>query len=66
MMRSSPGLGTGFITDSSTIKLRVAVELVLEGAARNFGAEQTLDLNFGEYADLDSTDIESVEFKLLA
>lgn len=57
---------TGFITDSSTIKLRVAVELVLEGAARNFGAEQTLDLNFGEYADLDSTDIESVEFKLVA
>jgi hypothetical protein len=57
---------TGFITDSSTIKLRVAVELLLEGTARNFGAEQTLNLNFGEYANLDSSDIESVEFKLVA
>jgi hypothetical protein len=57
---------TGFITDNSTIKLGVRVELVLEGAAKNFGAEQTLDLDFGSYADLDSADIQEVEFKLVS
>lgn len=55
----------GFLTDSSVIKLSVKVELLLEGAAKNFGAEQTLDLDFREYADLDSSKIESVEFKLV-
>lgn len=58
----SPGL----LTDNSTIKLGVRVELVLEGAAKNFGAEQILDLDFGSYADLDSADIQEVEFKLVS
>lgn len=57
---------TGFITDNSTIRLGVRVELVLEGAAKNFGAEQTLDLDFGSYADVDSADIQEVEFKLVS
>lgn len=55
----------GFLTDSSTIRLSMKVELLLEGAARNFGAEQTLDLNFGDYADLDTANISAVEFKLV-
>ncbi len=56
---------TGFITDSSVVDLLVSVELLLEGSALNFGAEQTLDLNFGEYDDLDTSNIVSVEFKLV-
>jgi hypothetical protein len=56
---------TGFITDSSVIKLRLAVEMVLEGSVRNFGADQTLNLNFGEFSDIDTSNIESVEFKLV-
>jgi len=55
----------GFLTDTSTIKLSVNVELLLEGSADNFGADQTLDLNFGSYADLDTAKIEAVEFKLV-
>ncbi len=56
---------TGFITDESNISLTLKVELELEGSVRDFGAEQTLDLNFGEYSDLDTTSIEDVEFKLV-
>jgi hypothetical protein len=56
----------GFLTDSSTIKLGVKVELLLEGAAQNFGANQELDLDFGDYANLDSSDIQDVEFKLVS
>jgi len=56
----------GFLTDSSTISLSMRVELLLEGSAQNFGAEQTLDLDFGEYSSLDTSKIESVEFKLVA
>lgn len=56
----------GFLTDSSTIKLSVKVELLLEGAAKNFGADQELDLDFGDYANLDSSDIQDVEFKLVS
>ena len=56
----------GFLTDSSTIKLSVAVELLLEGSAKNFGAEQTLDLDFGSLTDLDTNNVESVEFKLVS
>lgn len=55
----------GFLTDSSTIKLGVRVELLLEGTAKNFGAEQEMELNFGDYSDLDTSKIESVEFKLV-
>lgn len=56
---------TGFLTDKSTISLGVSVELVLEGTAKDFGAEQTLDLNFGDYGDIDTSHIEEVEFKLV-
>lgn len=55
----------GFLTDKSTIALRMSVELVLEGSVQDFGAEQTLNLNFGDYTDLDTAKIEEVEFKLV-
>ncbi|MCA0237525.1 MAG: hypothetical protein LCH81_14195 [Bacteroidetes bacterium] len=55
----------GFLTDTSTIKLGVQVELLLEGTAKNFGAEQEMDLQFGDYGTLDTSKIESVEFKLV-
>ncbi|MEI6410782.1 MAG: hypothetical protein WCR52_15440 [Bacteroidota bacterium] len=55
----------GFLTDSSNIKLSVGVELLLEGSAENFRADQLLDLKFGDYANLDTNKIESVEFKLV-
>lgn len=55
----------GFLTDSSVISLAMRVELLLEGSAKNFGAEQTLDLNFGDFGDIDTANIESVEFKLV-
>lgn len=55
----------GFITDESVIKLQLRVELVLEGSVKNFGAEQTMNLDFGEFGSLDSADIEAVEFKLV-
>lgn len=55
----------GFMTDESILALQMRVELLLEGSAKNFGAEQTLDLNFGEFGSLDSARIESVEFKLV-
>ena len=55
----------GFLTDSSVISLAMRVELLLEGSARNFGAEQTLDLNFGSFDDIDTSKIEEVEFKLV-
>jgi hypothetical protein len=55
----------GFLTDTSSIKLGVRVELLLEGTAKNFGAEQEMNLNFGEYSGLDTSKIESVEFKLV-
>lgn len=56
----------GFLTDSSIISLAMRVELLLEGSAKNFGAEQTIDLDFGSLTDLDTTNIESVEFKLVS
>lgn len=52
----------GFLTNESTIALRMSVELVLEGSVQDFGAEQTLDLNFGSWTDLDTSKIEEVEF----
>lgn len=55
----------GFITDESIISLNMQVVLDLVGSVRNFGAEQTLDLNFGDYGDLDTASIEEVEFKLV-
>ncbi len=55
----------GFLTDKSTIALSMNVELVLEGSVQDFGAEQTLNLAFGEYSDIDTANIEEVEFKLV-
>lgn len=55
----------GFLTDSSVISLAMRVELLLEGSARNFGAEQMLDLNFGEFGNVDTVNIQEVEFKLV-
>ncbi len=55
----------GFMTDESVLGLQMRVQLLLEGSARNFGAEQTLNLDFGEFGSLDSANIESVEFKLV-
>lgn len=62
---SDPNL-VGFITDQSVITFQVQVELLLEGSAKNFGAEQTLDLDFNNFNSLDSANIESVEFKLVS
>lgn len=55
----------GFITDESNIKLQLRVELVLEGSVKNFGAEQTINFDFGEFGSLDSANVEDVEFKLV-
>ncbi len=55
----------GFLTDSSKISLQLRVALVLEGSAVNFGSDQTLDLNFGDYSELDTTKIRDAEFKLV-
>lgn len=55
----------GFLTDSSTIKLSVGVELLLEGSAQNFQTDQTLDLDFGTYSKYDADKIEEVTFKLV-
>ncbi len=56
----------GFLTDSSVISLSMRVELLLEGTAKNFGAEQTIDLDFGDLTELDTSEVESVEFKLVS
>jgi hypothetical protein len=55
----------GFITDKSEISLNLQVELLLEGLAKNFSAEQNFDLDFGGFDDLDSNDVKDVEFKLV-
>ncbi len=55
----------GFLTDESAIRLQIRVELLLEGSVRNFGAEQTVPLDFSGMNSLDSAGIESVEFKLV-
>lgn len=62
---SDPNL-VGFITDQSVITFQVLVELLLEGSAKEFGAEQTLNMDFSNFNSLDSANIESVEFKLVA
>jgi hypothetical protein len=55
----------GFLTDSSRISLGVSVDLTLDGSAKQFGADQTVDLDFGEYAADDLDQLESAEFKLV-
>jgi hypothetical protein len=63
---SDPNL-IGFITDSSSVRLNVKVELLLEGQLTNFGADQTLDLDFSGLDDgaLGASGFESAEFKLV-
>lgn len=53
----------GFITDSSSVRMNVKVELLLEGQLKDFPAEQDLNLDFSSFAD--STGFESAEFKLV-
>ncbi len=53
----------GFVTDSSSVRMNVKVELLLEGQLKDFGADQTLNLDFGSFAD--STAFEDAEFKLV-
>lgn len=55
----------GFLTDSSNISLQIKVQLDLEGSVQNFGSNQTLDLDFGDYSSLDTTKIQDAEFKLV-
>jgi hypothetical protein len=57
----------GFITDSSSVRLNVRVELLMEGQLRNFSANQTLDLDFSELAGgaIDQSGFSSAEFKLV-
>jgi hypothetical protein len=43
--------------------MNVKVELLLEGQLKDFGADQTLNLDFGSFAD--STAFEDAEFKLV-
>jgi hypothetical protein len=56
---------TGFLTDKSVITLRVNVELTMEGSAKNFGADQVLDVDFGSSRDLSLDQIDNAEFKLV-
>jgi hypothetical protein len=53
----------GFVTDSSSVRMNVKVELLLEGQLKDFGADQTLNLDFGSFSD--STAFEEAEFKLV-
>jgi len=53
----------GFLTDSSTVRLNVKVELLLEGQLQNFAADQTLNLDFGSFSA--ETPFETAEFKLV-
>jgi hypothetical protein len=53
----------GFLTDSSSVRMNVKVELLLEGQLKNFGADQTIALDFGDFAG--ETLFEEAEFKLV-
>lgn len=50
----------GFITDSSYYKVNMKVELPLYGRASNFEVQDTIDLDFSSYKDVDDA-----EFKLV-
>jgi hypothetical protein len=53
----------GFITGESSVRLNVKVELLLEGSLKNFGADQSFALDFGNLAD--TTLFDEAEFKLV-
>lgn len=55
----------GFLTDSSKISLQLRVELDLVGSVKDFGSDQTLALDFGDYGGLDTSKIRDAEFKLV-
>lgn len=51
----------GFITDSSYYRIQVEVDLPLHGRASGFAVEDTYDVNFESYGD-----VQEVEFKMVA
>ncbi len=51
----------GFMTDTSTFKVQVEVELPIHGTAKDFVARDTFSVDFGEYDKVDYA-----EFKLIA
>ena len=53
----------GFLTDSSSVRMNVKVELLLEGTLQDFNADQTLNLDFGNFAE--ETLFDEAEFKLV-
>jgi hypothetical protein len=59
---ADPGL-IGFLTDSSTVRMNLKVELLLEGQLKNFSADQEINLDFGDFAS--ETLFDSAEFKLV-
>jgi len=54
----------GFLTDSSSVRMNVKVELLLEGSLKDFAADQTLALDFSQFSDADSP-FDEAEFKLV-
>lgn len=56
----------GFMTDSSSVRFKVLVELPLEGSAKNFGATRQVDVDLGDLDNLDDTDFTTAELKLVA
>lgn len=50
----------GFITDSSFYRVRVLVDLPLEGSAADFEARDTVQVNLDDFEDLDSVSVKIV------
>ncbi len=50
----------GFITDSSYYKVKVLVDLPLEGSAADFEARDTVEVNLDDFQDLDSVGVKIV------
>ena len=50
---------TGFISDASTLKVKMDMELPIFGTAKNFVAYDTLDINFAQFVE-----VGAAEFKL--
>lgn len=50
----------GFITDSSFYRVRVLVDLPLEGSAADFEARDTVQVNLDDFQDLDSVGVKIV------
>jgi hypothetical protein len=50
----------GFITDSSYYRVRVLVDLPLQGSAADFEARDTVEVNLDDFEDLDSVEVKIV------